>query len=186
MAPPTMRVDDMVRHRIRPIFVLSAALMVVGCNLLSDEQVPSSEAIREWMGRFLVEADQIQGVYRNLDIDSLVFTYRSNVDEEAAFWGGLEAGLQDSRWNATLRRDALREYRRSYRKGEDDGERPDMAIFNSFEVARVFFDPESHTVIIGYIQADGDSEENRFEDTGESDWADKALWPRFEALVSKR
>ncbi|MBI5503988.1 MAG: hypothetical protein HY899_04255 [Deltaproteobacteria bacterium] len=135
------------------------------------------------MGRFLVSADQIQGVYRNLDVDSLVFTYSSRVDGEAAFWSGLEAGLRSSRWTETVRRGAMREYRRSYPKGEGDAERPDMAIFSSFEVARVFFDGKAKTVVMAYVQADGSSEDTKFEDTGESKWAEKTIWPGFRDLV---
>ncbi|AUB84572.1 hypothetical protein [Candidatus Thiodictyon syntrophicum] len=167
------------------IFVgLMAVILLSGCDFLSLEQVPGPEAIRGRMGRFLVNPDQIRGVYRNLDIDSLVFTYTARVDGETAFWGRLEEGLQGSRWTETERRGAMREYRRSYREGECDAERPDLAIFSSFEVARVFFDPTSQTVAMAYVQADGRSSDMTFEDTGESQWVEKAIWPRFRDLVS--
>ncbi len=120
-------------HRIQVFAGLMGVILLSGCDFMSMEQVPSSEAIRGWMARFLVSPDQIHGVYRNLDIDSLVFTYTSKVDGEVAFWSRLEDGLQGSRWTEAERRGAMREYRRSYRKGEGDAERPDMAIFSSFE-----------------------------------------------------
>jgi hypothetical protein len=97
------------------------AFLLIGCGP-SMVQVPSSEAIRGWMGRFLVSPDEIQGVYRNLDVDSLVFTYSSKVEGEAAFWSGLAEGMKGSRWAETARQGMVREYRRSYRKGEGDRE----------------------------------------------------------------
>jgi len=163
-----------------------AVILLSGCDFLSMEQVPGPEAIRGRMGRFLVNPDQIRGVYRNLDVDSLVFTYTARVDGDAAFWYRLEEGLQGSRWIEAERRGAMREYRRTFREGECDAERPDLAIFSSFEVARVFFDPTSQTVAMAYVQADGRSSDTKFEDTGESQWAEKAIWPRFLDLVLGR
>ena len=162
---------------------LMAGVFLSGCDFVSMEHVPSGEVIRGWIQRFLVSPYQIQGVYRNMDIDSLVFTYTTKLDGEAAFWSGLQEGLQGSRWAEAELRGPVREYRRTYRKGEGDAERPDMSIFTSFEVARVFFEPKSRTVVVGYVQADGSSKDTKFEDTGECKWAEKAIWPRFRDLV---
>ncbi|MFN7138945.1 MAG: hypothetical protein ACK4UN_06380 [Limisphaerales bacterium] len=173
------------RMRARSLHLLAGVIgvfLLIGCGPSMD-QVPSSESIRKRMGRFLVNPDDIQGVYRNLDVDSLVFTYSSKVEGEAAFWSGLEERLKDSRWTEADRLGAVREYRRSYRKGEVNAERPDMAIFSSFEVARVAFNTESRTAVVAYVQADGSSKDTKFEDTGESKWAEKAIWPRFRDLI---
>jgi hypothetical protein len=87
----------------------------------------------------------------------------------------LEEGLEGPRWTEFERRGAMREYRRSYRQGECDAERPDMATFSSFEVALVFFDPKSRTVVMAYVQADGKTKDMKFEDTDEGKWAEKAI-----------
>lgn len=60
-----------------------------------------------------------------------------------------------------------------------------MAIFSSFEVARIAFDPKSRTAVVAYVQADGSSKDTKFEDCGESKWAEKAIWPRFQNLIAK-
>lgn len=171
--------------RIQVLSSVMTAIFLSSCDFISMEQVPSSEAIRGWMGRFLVSPDQVQGVYRNLDVDSLVFTYTSAAEGESAFWSTLEQNLHGSRWNESDRQGTLREYRRSYRKNEHDVERPDMAIFSSFEVVRIVFDSKSRRAVVAYVQADGSSNDTKFEETGEGKWADKAIWPRFRDLVSK-
>jgi hypothetical protein len=77
------------------------------------------------------------------------------------------------------------EYRRNFEKGECCVDRPDMAIFASFEVTRVAFDPTTTKAVVAYVQADSASDNTTFERTGEGEWAEKAIWPRFQNLVAE-
>jgi hypothetical protein len=58
-------------------------------------------------------------------------------------------------------------------------------MFSSFEVARIAFDSKSRTAVVAYVQADGSSKDAKFEDSGESEWAEKAIWPRFRNLIAE-
>jgi hypothetical protein len=146
------------------------------------EQVPSADLIEQWLGPFLVEADQIKGIYRNLDVDSVVFTYRTALATEQAFAEGLTRNLAASRWQRQTHTTAFIEYRRRFAKGETSPGRPDMPIFASREVIRLSFNSADRTVVVAYVQADASQDSDSFEDTGEGTWAEKAIWPKFDAF----
>lgn len=137
------------------------------------------------MGEFLIESGQITGVYQNLDVDSLIFTYSTAVKTKAEFEKALSSALQDSNWQRSTTDIAFVEFRRSFRKGEKSEDRPDMAIFSSFEVTRLAFAPERGVVVVAYVQADSSGDVSHFEDTGNGKWAKKVIWPKFNELRKK-
>lgn len=172
----------MKRTRQMLLFVGMLAATLGGCDALNMDSVPDEKVIREWVGPFLVEADQIKGVYRNLDVDSLVLTYHTAAKTEKDFSDALSSALKNTRWKKAEDVTDLIEFRRSFKKGEQSAERPDMAMFASFEVVRLGFDPRGGTVVVAYVQADESSNVSRFEDTSEGRWAEKAIWPKFNEL----
>jgi len=159
-------------------FVTGLFTCVIAC--MDMEVVPSSEVIEKWLGDFLIEADDIQGIYRNLDVDSLLFTYRTAVTEERDFRNALSMKLQDSRWKETEGHGFI-EYRRQFDKGEKAVDRLDMPIFYSFEVARIGF--SAGRVVVAYVQADTSEDVGVFEESGEGQWAKEVIWPQFEELL---
>ena len=165
------------------VYLLAATL--AGCGLVSKETVPSPELIRKWLGAFLIEADQVQGIYRNLDVDSLVFTYRTTLQTDADFRNALREALADSKWEQNTNAEGYVEFGRTFRRGETSQERPDMAAFFSCEVVRLSFDPETGTVVVAYVQADTTKDVECFEQTSAGRWAASVVWPKFERLKGK-
>jgi hypothetical protein len=161
------------------------AMCLTGCSLLTMEEIPSPELIKKWMGPFLIEADQIKGVYRNLDVDSLIFTYGTAVQTEGEFRNALSSALVNSRWQRSTSATDFIEFRRTFAKGDTSEDRPDMAMFASFELARLSFNPAERKVVVAYVQADTSKSVTRFEDTSEGEWAERVIWPKFNELRKK-
>ena len=169
----------------RRVCSLMLVAFLAGCSLVTMEEVPSPELIKKWMGPFLIESDQIKGVYRNLDVDSMVFTYRTSVTTEERFLVSLASSLAGSTWQRETNAMAFIEFRRGFSKGETAPDRPDMTMFASLEVARLSFNPTNHTVVVAYVQSDSVKNIDRFEDTSEGKWAERTIWPKFNELRGK-
>lgn len=165
-----------------PMMLATLTMLFTGCSIITMEQVPSTDLIKKWMGSFLIEADQIKGVYRNLDIDSVVFTYRTGATTEQDFAESLVDNLADSKWQRQTEVTDFIEFRRVFAKGDTTAERPDMAIFTSLELVRLSFNPTNRTVTVAYVQADTSKNVSRFEETGEGKWAERTIWPKFDQL----
>jgi len=172
----------MYRGRLIVELTFILAVFVTGCTVITMEETPTPEVIEKWMGDFLIEPDQITGVYRNLDVDSLVFTYKTESTTAPAFEDALSSALQNSKWRRSQNVTDCIEFRRSFQKGERSDDRPDMAMFSSFEVAKLALAPDNTTVVVAYVQADGSGDETCFENTGEAKWADQVIWPKFDKL----
>jgi hypothetical protein len=123
------------------------------------------------VGIFLVRADQVEGIYGNEDVDSMIFKYRTSVESESELRDALSEAIEGSEWRETSAGDKFLEYRRTVRR--------------SFEVVRIDLMEPSRTVVVAYVQADGSRSDAAFEDTGESRWAARNIWPRFHDLVEK-
>jgi len=124
----------------------------------------------------------MRGIYRNSDIDSIVFTYETSVSDAAEFWYSLDANVATTKWNVVKVTADARAYERRYGKGDASPGRPDMAIFSSAELLRVAFVPPQK-VVVGYVQADASSKTTSFGETHEARWAEKVIWPRFEEEI---
>jgi hypothetical protein len=135
------------------------------------EFVPDTEMIKRTLDMFLVRADQVEGIYGNEDVDSMIFKYRTSVQSESELRGALSIAIEGSEWRETSAGGEFLEYRRTLRR--------------SFEVVRLSFLEPTRTVVVAYVQADGSRNDVAFEDTGESRWAAKNIWPRFHDLVEK-
>ena len=156
------------------VVLLSCAVLIAGgCGFFGKEAVPSAEQIRKWAAPFLVNEHTMKGVYRSLDVDSLVFTYRTSVETETAFWLALSNKLSQAGWTESNVTVNFREFQRI---------RPRRGALSSTEAARVAF-TGSHTIVVAYVQADSSKKIPVFHETGESKWADKVIWPKFEELI---
>ncbi len=176
----------MIRNS-RSAILMSTCLITLfsGCGQLSLNTVPTETVIRDWMGRFLIEPQEIRGEYQNLDVDCLLFAYHSEAKSADDFWKTLDLQVKAENWEKTDIDGPNSEYRRYFAKGETHADRPDMTAFESFEVTRVFLHEATMTAVIGMVQADASSGPKNFEETGEGKWSRSAFWPRFEKLVSK-
>jgi hypothetical protein len=147
------------------------------------ERVPSSSEIQNapvW-SQFLVEADDIRGSYQNLDVDCVVFSYSTGVQSADAFWQKLNSSLKGTSWKEIEPTGSVKRFERRFAKGKGKGERTDMAIFSSAEQTRVSY--KQGRVIVAWVQADSSKDETSFAETSEARFADKVVWPKFQALI---
>lgn len=147
------------------------------------ERVPSSDGIRNHkvLSPFLLEAVEIRGVYQNLDVDSVVFSYTTSVPSADQLWERLDSVLKDSAWREIDGSNSIRRYERRFSKGKVGSDRPDTAMFSSAEEIRIGY--TQGRVIIAYVQADSSKEDTSFAATSEAKWAETVIWPKFEALL---
>jgi hypothetical protein len=128
-----------------------------------------------------VEADDIRGSYQNLDVDCVVFSYSTRVQSAGAFWQKLTASLQGTSWKEIKPMDAIRRFERRFPKGKGKSERTDMAIFSSAEETRVSY--KQGRAVVAWVQADSSKDEASFAETSEAAFADRVVWPKFQALI---
>ena len=161
--------------------VISVLVLLCGCNL-SMERIPTSAEIKnnKVLSQFLIEADEVQGHYQNMDVDSVVFSYSTRVQPEDAFWQKLNASLQGTSWKAMQPIGAVHRFERRFARGKGQGERTDMAMFSSAEETRISY--QHGRVVVAWVQADSSIEETSFAETSEARFADGVVWPKFEAL----
>jgi len=171
-----------VSRTIEGIVTRTAAILVAGavlsCNVPEMERVPTEEEVRNWpvLEPFLASPAEITGVYRNLDVDAVVFYYRCNLPTEAAFWAQLEEQATAGGWTAGASSgQAYRTYQRLQARGSKG--------FASAEEARIAYTPAR--VVVGYVQSDQWRETPKpVAEASEGRFADEAVWPKFRAAVS--
>ncbi len=142
--------------------------------------IPSEDIIRKWGDNkpVIIEPIKITGVYRNMDIDAVVFKYTTSMNKEN-FWTSLQSNLQETKWQLISEPSDFRTYERRFSKGAIPPGSPDMAIFSSAELLKVEYRSDKHMVIVGYVQADSSEKDISFAETDEAKWAEKEIWPRF-------
>lgn len=153
---------------------------MLGCTMLTMEDVPSEELIRKWddIQPFIIEPSKITGIYRNMDIDAIVFKY-STIANKDKFWTRLQSNLQETKWQLIAETSDTRTYERRFSEGAQSPDRPDMALFSSAELLKLAYLPVKQMVVVGYVQADSSNKDISFAATDEAKWAEKQIWPRF-------
>ena len=127
---------DMMKRIVLPLFCIMTGML--GCTLLSMGDIPSEDIIRKWGDNkpVIIEPIKITGVYRNMDIDAVVFKYTTSVNKEN-FWTSLQSRLQETKWQLISEPSDFRTYERRFSKGAKSPGSPDMAIFSSAELLKV-------------------------------------------------
>ena len=149
---------------------------VAGCDLLSMEYVPTSAQITASHARFLVAQQAVTGHYANMDVDSAIFSYKTDATDEATFWQAVDDALLADKWKCTSNSGNERHYERIIPK---TGQR----MLHSAEQARISYNPSSRQVVVAWVQADSSDSVESFSQTGESSFANSAVWPRFNSLA---
>jgi len=159
---------------IKPEFVLTAILigMLAGC----DNYVPKPAQISAAHGTFLVLPKAVAGHYANMDVDSIVFSYTTGVRDVEAFWASLDKAATAAEWTKTKDTTTECHYERIIPK-------IGQKMFHSAEQVRVSYDPSNSNVVVAWVQADSLDAVDHFSQTGESSFADSAVWPRFRELA---
>ena len=164
-----------IRHAARSSVVVGL-LAVAGCGLLGKGYVPDAEEVRRFHSAFLIEETGIRGVYGNMDVDSVVFTYQTDAADEATFWGRLHQQVEAKGWRLVDEQDSSRRYERIIR-------RTGRQVYHSAEETRIAYEAPPEPVVVAYVQADTSTLPVTFADTDEGKWANGAIWPKFQELV---
>jgi hypothetical protein len=137
--------------------------------------MPGSRDILQWpaVRPFLAEAKAIEGIYFNADVDSLLFAYQTNVNDEA-FWRTIGIAAAASGWNLTIHEGAIAVFERC------PPHDPTYSRLASLEQVRVCKHIGKPRVVVGWVQADEDTSRKSFEESDEARWADGVIWPQFE------
>jgi len=159
---------------VHAIITLVFATCLTGCGI-SLERVPTALEIRanDTLSKFLIDPREVYGDYQNLDVDAVVFSYLHTASSESEFWDKLGTALKGTDWKPVDTSGSTRRFERQFSKG--------TKMFSSAEQIRVGY--KRSKVVVGYVQADSSKEQSSFAETDEADWAERVIWPKFEALL---
>ena len=167
---------------MRCAFALALTWSAVSAACIQMERIPADTQIREWpaLQPFVLHPNAITGVYRNFDVDAVVFHYTSKITDEAAFWRQLRQQAQEAGWlpaegpEAGNSSRAYEAFQRLKPKGE--------WMFASAEELRVAFLRDR--VVVAYVQSDQRGEPKPVSQAAEGRFANRQIWPRFLKLLS--
>ncbi len=137
------------------------------------EYTPTAEDVRarsRWVAAFIAHPQVIEGIYINMDVDSIVFRYTTTAPAEKV-WSQVAAQAAGTGWKLQSRSPQQHVFVRT-----------NGAVAGT-EEARVTF--ARGTVVVGWIQVDhlhtGEACDSRSEDG----FARRTLWPRYEAAAEQ-
>jgi hypothetical protein len=148
-------------------------LLILGVVVFSNEYVPSADELqhREALAPFLVKPSNVEGIYGNRDVDSVVFRY-TTAEGEDAFWQRVEQQSKVRAWIVVAPEGEARRFERAIppdRKG----------LFWSVEEVRVRYLRANRAVVVGWVQADERHAVTRLAECSESRFAESAIWPHL-------
>jgi hypothetical protein len=149
-----------------------------GCSQLSDDFVPTQEIANSRHAEFLAEPKSFTGVYSNFDVDCEVFTYETAKRDETKFWKNLDGSLNAQGWKLTQDSADRRTYERITPKAA-------AQHFHSTEQVGFHFHSKTGVVTVAWVQADTFEPIKEFKLADESKFADRSVWPKFEALCDR-
>ena len=146
------------------------------CDFLNMEYIPEAGQLRANHSTFLIDDSNLQGVYANQDVDSVLFKYMSTAKNEEAFWANLNMNAQAGGWKHVEQQDTFCRYERIIaRPGQ----------YSSAEDVRVAYNKKTRGVVVVWVQADESDVPKTFADTSESKWAERVIWPKFKKLINQ-
>lgn len=155
---------------MKTILIFFCIFLLAGCDALKMDYVPTEEQIRKHYSAMLVEPISIQGIYANIDVDSVVFSYKSN---NLSFQSRIIERLQAEKWH--LQAISGSEIVATKSKPPGQGE------LQFYTLQLVKLSMNQGKVCVGYLQIDTNSEANMQTETVETKWASEKLWPKYES-----
>jgi hypothetical protein len=148
-----------------------AGLLCLGFWIASSmSYVPTAEQVlaRKEFRPFLIEPSNVEGVYANADVDSVVFRYTTAADEPE-FWRRIEWQIAGSSWVAVAPEGAVRRFQRVI---------PPVGQQVSWWVdeLRVRYRPADRSVAVGWVQADPRQAVAGLSECSEAGYAERAIW----------
>ena len=158
--------------RIGVLLLISIVLLTGGaCDL--NEYTPSVEVIKKNESRvFMVEPTEVESLYGNLDVDSLIYSYRTTVSDADLFWSCIEQRAVDHGWKLVKREIDDRQY--------ELVENHPGGMPYKHQVA-VAINRDTLEVVLGWAREDGERTQS-----GEDGWffAD-VLLPKLQAMKER-
>lgn len=154
-------------------------LMISACDINSGmSYIPTSEGLKKGeYAVFIVEETNLKGIYGNYDVGSQVFSYKTNISDESSFWTLIDKNSRDRGWKHLSSEAHIRRYERFI---------PNRGGYNSIEEVRIACRPETMTITVACVQADESGDISSFEETGESSFARKVIWPKFNKIANQQ
>jgi hypothetical protein len=157
-------------------------ILILGWTFIvtfDSDTVPDVSFVRTHprLQAFLQNPTDIEGIYKNTDVGSCVFSYRTGLSE-ADFWCRVDEAANAEGWLLSKDEADTRIYERVSKTGQGSwwgGEQASVAILSG-----------AHSVVVAWVQGDSSSKIDRFSDLRESEWASRVLQPKFEETVSSR
>jgi hypothetical protein len=112
-----------------------------------------------------------------MDVDAAIYSYQTTTESASDFWTAIEKAAAEGDWmvveDTKLRADCRRFLRITPKTGEQ--------LLHGVEETRVSFTPETHSVIVAWVQSDQRQLPTHFPTDGpEGNFAESEVWPRFE------
>ena len=166
---------------IRIAIVTAIALAILVLVFVADDYVPTSEkllSIYNPTACFIVNAQDVRGIYGNMDVDCVLYEYTTSVDPKE-FWNRLHQSATEVGWK-------LAEQNNNQRRYFIIIPATGKAVEHDAEEVRVAFLESSNKVLIGWVQADTRVLPIDFpSESSEAAFADRFLWPRFERIIAE-
>ncbi|MEX2138425.1 MAG: hypothetical protein WD894_04145 [Pirellulales bacterium] len=164
---------------VAAVFCLSALALLTVYKL--NVYVPDAEQLLRpgsASRTFIVDHTEVNGVYGNNDVDSVVFTYITEL-EESAFWKALDWFAKRDGWKLRKSRPSHRRYLRVIPKTGRD-------VFHSVAEVRVAYWPAHRTVVVAWVRADTSKLPDQLPTGAQGAFAEEIVWPKFDALVAEQ
>ena len=159
--------------------VLLLILQLLSCGKeFRMDYVPTPEQVKSTLPEFFIDESQIEGLYGNMDIDSMIFRYTYKVSTQAsaeAILSTIAENAQKKGWKLSKKQPTRLIFNRFGPRGK----------FFSSEEVRVEIVQKKLRVYVAWVQADSRKPVLRFEDTGESKFANRVIWPKLKAYVAQ-
>ncbi len=156
------------------LFLLALAVVTgTGCDFNLSDYTPSAEDVCSGYNPsspFMVEPAEIAGLYGNLDVDSLIYSYRTTANDADAFWAQIDQQAAKSGWQLLKDDEGYRQYElmEVLRKG--------MELKGQVRIA---FDEASFEVLVGWVEQG--YTHTKCPPLGEDgSFAEDVVWPKFE------
>jgi hypothetical protein len=169
------------RRFIKPVMtVLLLVGFVFTLNLLVDnDTVPEGALIRTHPGiqAFLHQPSDIEGIYRNIDVDSCVFSYHTFYNADP-FWNKVGNATETEGWSLKADNGDMRVYERI--------DKPSQGKWWGAEQVSIAFIPEVHGVVVAWVQGDAIEQIDGFSELREAEWASQVINPKFKLAVERK
>jgi len=161
------------------VLVVITMLYLLSC---SEEAymnyVPTHAQITKQLPEFITAgAQHIEGLYANMDIDSMLFRYNVETDEQMTIHNVLseiQSKAEKARWKISGIEPAAIHFQRIEKRGK----------FFSAEEVRVAI-PQTSRVYVAWVQADSRKEISQFQDTSEARYAKRVVWPQLDSYIQR-